>query len=290
MLKTGPAIQGRCFFLAVLLAAGLQANGSAQSRFTKGQELVIAAFQLDVEKVEALLAAGVDVNSRMGIKDQHVFDNKWTLGYSPMGSDKWTPLLAVLNSHREPEPAQRTKNTVQDREAAFVKMREIDPRLIRDRDERRFKIAKRLISAGADLDLDDGHGSTALATATAHESIALLLIESGAKINTKTGLYIDGRFDFTPVHTATWNPKILAALLKHGGKVDAVDSHGETPLHWAARDRHVASIKLLLAADADPNVKDKKGRRPVDWCETYPGDPKRAEKETIQKLLNGVAE
>ena len=176
-----------------------------------------------------MLADGVDVNSRMTIYDRDLFADKWLLGYSPLGSENWTPLLAALNSHREPPPMMPTENTVRAIEAATAKMREIDPRLILERDERRRKIAKRLIAEGAGLDLDDGYGKTALAAATPRdEEVALLLIESGAKINTSTKCYIDGPCDITPVHSATASLKILEAMLKRGGKVDAVDSRGET--------------------------------------------------------------
>ncbi len=74
-----------------------------KTQYCKGQQLVIAAFELDVDRVEALLAEGVDVDTRLGFYDDHLFEDKWTLGYSDIGSDKWTPLLAVANSG-EPEP------------------------------------------------------------------------------------------------------------------------------------------------------------------------------------------
>jgi ankyrin repeat protein len=79
-------------------------------------------------------------------------------------------------------------------------------------------------------------------------------------------------------------------MLKRHVKVDVADSNGETPLHWAVRKHNVPSVRLLLAAGADPNVKDKKGRTPVDGCTTYRDDPNRADKETIRKLLAAVPE
>ena len=62
-----------------------------------------------------------------------------------------------------------------------------------------------LIAAKANLDLDDGHGATALSTSVylRHDDLALLLIASGAKLDTTTGIYIDGTGGIAPVHRAT---------------------------------------------------------------------------------------
>ncbi len=79
-----------------------------KTQYSKGQQLVIAAFELDVDRVEGLLAEGVAPDARLGFYDDHLFEDKWALGYSHIGSDKWTPLLAVANSHREPQPDRLT--------------------------------------------------------------------------------------------------------------------------------------------------------------------------------------
>jgi len=257
-----------------------------QPRFSKDQQLIIAAYELDVPKVKALLADGANPDARLGIYDQHLFENKWVLSHSPIGSDKWTPLLAVTGNHPAPQPANRTENTPDALEAAAKKLCEIDPKLIRERDRRRMEIARLLIEAKADLDLDDGRGTTALASATpGYEEVAILLITAGAEINTQNRIYIDGPYGITPLHYATKSPKILYAMLKRHPKLDVQDSNGETPLHWAARDHNVTSVKMLLAAGADPKVKDKNDNTPAYWCKTYRGDPDAATKEVIAQLL-----
>lgn len=285
--------RANCITVLAFLAFCHILEAADRSRFTADQQLVVVAFELDVKKVESLLKEGANPNARLGkYDDKRLFEDKWTLG-TPIGSNKWTPLLAVAFSHRAPQPERRAENTVAGLDAARKKLKAIDPKLIAERDSRRNAIAKLLIDAKADLDLDDGRGSTALSIAVYHnyENVALLLIESGANIDTKTGVYIDGPADITPVHEATSNPTVLKAMLKRGAKVNVQSSDGDTPLHWAASRRNVESVKLLLEAGADPNVKDKTGRTPASWCKTYdeiesPGD---AEKKQIAKLLDAAA-
>ena len=274
------------FFFVV---ACIQADGKAHT-FDKDQQLVVASFELDVGKVKALLADGANPNATLGFYDQHLFEDKWGLGLSSIGSDQWTPLLAVANSHRAPQPASRAENTIRGLDAARRELIAVDPKLIRQRDERRVEIAKLLIAAKANLDLDDGHGATALAASVyeGYEPLSLLLISKGANVNTKTRVYIDGPDDITPVHRATNQPAVLEAMIKHGAKVNVQDSEGDTPLHCAALHHSVKSVKLLLAAGADPDTKDDEGLTPAYWCKTYNGSstPGDAEKREIIKLLS----
>ena len=253
---------------------------------------MIAAIELDVDRVEGLLAKGVDPDTRLGFYDDHLFEDKWTLGYSHIGSDKWTPLLAVANSHREPQPDRHTENTIAGRENAEAKLKSINSKLISERDSRRVAIARLLIRAKANTDLEDGYGSTALSASVyrGYDDLSLLLISSNAKIDTKTGVYIDGDGDITPMHRATESPKVLQAMIKRGANVNVADTSGDTPLHWAVRDRNAESVKLLLEAGANVTVIDKKGRSPSYWCKShdgmnFPGD---AEKKEISKLLDAA--
>lgn len=250
------------WLLGPALLAAQEAADSPQ--FSRDQQLVVAAFNLDVERVTKLLADGADVNARMGKHPRDLFQDKWSGGW-PIASPNWTPLLAVANSDREPQPAKLVENTSEAIRAAAEAQRSVDPRLIVERDRRRIAIAKILIDAKADLDLHDGYGATALAAAIykRYDDLALLLMTAGANVNTKTRIYIDGTDNITPLHRATDRPRLVKAMLEHGADPNARDSAGHTPLHWAVQSAAAETVRLLVAAGADVNAKDNDGETPL---------------------------
>jgi ankyrin repeat protein len=210
-----------------------------------------------------------------------------------MQSQEWTPLLAVVNSRRAPQPEKLTENTLEALDAAQAKLKAIDPKLIAQRDERRLKIVQLLIKAKAQLDLHDGKGATALYGAVSHsyEEVALLLIAAGAEMNTKTGVYIDGIGDFTPLHGAIDSPRVLKAMIDRGAKLNVRDAEGTTPLLWAVRLAKPEAVRLLLDGGADPSIANNQGDTPAKECQSYlglslPGDKERAE---IAELLKRYA-
>lgn len=66
----------------------------------------------------------------------------------------------------------------------------------------------------------------------------------------------------TPLHLAAMNgdPGPLKVLLAAGARVDARDREGATPLHMAAYASRTENGRLLLAAGADPKLKTDLGR------------------------------
>ncbi len=278
-----------CVFVSVLRDA--KADDAV---FTNNPQLVVAAFNLDLELVKRLLfLKGVSPDSRLGSYDPRLFEDKWSLGYSPIGSENWTALLAVANSHKEPQPANRTENNAASLAAARELRAATDPKLIAERNSLRLEIAKFLIATKCNLDLEDGYGATALSAAidNRYDDLALLLIASNAKVNTKTGVYIDGSGDIAPIHEATQSPKVLEALIKRGADVNVADTSEATPLHWAVRVKNVESVKLLLAAGADVDARNAEGHPPSYWCRTessryFSVDPKDRE---ISNLLQAAS-
>lgn len=269
--------------LASLICLGGSFHATADERATslRDRDLVVAAFDLDVDKVQLLLKEGANPNARYE-GDPSRFRDRWTTSY-PMASSHWTPLLAVANSTREPGPVKAILNTAEGRVAAIKQRDAIDPQRIAERDERRMAITRLLIGAQANLNLDDGFGSTPLdgALKAGHESVALLLIESGAKLDTKTGISAVSADAITPLHRATCRPPILKAMLQRGAKVNVKSAVGYTPLHWAVQDGDVESVKLLLDAGADPDAEDDKGRPPAYWCQSPPS----SQEKQIAELL-----
>jgi ankyrin repeat protein len=57
---------------------------------------------------------------------------------------------------------------------------------------------------------------------------------------------------------------IIEELVAHGAGVNAQDHDGETALHVASK-YHASFVALLLRLGADPAIKDKSGKLPIDW-------------------------
>jgi ankyrin repeat protein len=61
---------------------------------------------------------------------------------------------------------------------------------------------------------------------------------------------------------------IAKELLRRGARVNIQESHyGHTPLHFAAQKKDKELIEFLLAKGADPAIKNRYGRTPVEEAE-----------------------
>lgn len=215
---------------------------SPQIQAEQGRDLVIAAHRGNVGEVRRLLDLGVDINARCGPAPTETFQGE--NGGWPVASAKWTALIAAADSSRTPPTP-----------------------------DGHLEVVRLLIRRKADVNLHDGYGGTALARAVTksrwHKEslpIALALIEAGAEVNTRTGIYIDGPGDITPLHEAMGQPVLAKALLDRGANPDARTTDGDTPLHWAVRDKDIACVQLLIAAKADLHVRNESGRTALSWA------------------------
>ena len=68
------------------------------------------------------------------------------------------------------------------------------------------------------------------------------------------------------MHDAARDNNLAAAkqLIANGAGVDAEDTAGATPLHYAAWVNAVSVAKLLLEHGADVNAENRVGRTPLD--------------------------
>ena len=66
----------------------------------------------------------------------------------------------------------------------------------------------------------------------------------------------------TAMHTAAAKCTVGAvhALALHGADLNCISFVGQTPLHQAVIGRSVWAVVYLLAAGADPNIKDREGK------------------------------
>ena len=85
-------------------------------------------------------------------------------------------------------------------------------------------------------------------------------LQGGADVNARNSL---GK---TPLHYAGTYGKNQAVVMAHlnaGADVNARDEYGNTPLHYAAYNKIPAVITALVKASADVNAKNKQGKTPL---------------------------
>jgi ankyrin repeat protein len=119
-----------------------------------------------------------------------------------------------------------------------------------------------LIQRGANLDLANSHGWTALHFAAVykkHLSMAVLLQHGpNAKLATTGGS--------TALMLSAINnsPKCETLLLQHGVAVDAIDRGGRTALWWASLYGNLSIVELLVEGGSDIEIADDYGRKARD--------------------------
>jgi len=206
-------------------------------------ELHEAAHQGDLERMEALLAAGADIDARddLGL----------------------TPLFVALDRGRT------TAARFLIEKGADLRFRGFRQRTLLHMAARcgNLPIARLLVERGAEVNARDSRGVTPLrlaADAGKTEMIAYL-IDQGASARTT-----DEHGTLLHRFVRQGNAPAVEALLAGGAEVDALDPHfGRTAIHQAAANGHEAIVRLLLEHGSSTSSRDSLGRTPLDLAHLH---------------------
>jgi ankyrin repeat protein len=245
-------------FLLLFTCLSIQA-----AELTSTQRLIIACYKLQINSVVKCLRNGANVNGRFGKQayDRIEFYDLWTGAYPSGGADLWTPLLALANSPEYPDPSEELRMILKNNpEKSDFYKKKVSIKQIKKRQEDSIVILYILLSNKCNMNDDDGNGATALYEAAYNEKIQLvkILLQYGANPNTKTGVYIDGPGDVTPLHVACKSKEIIKLLLENGANANARDTNGRTPSDWIKLnpDRKYDLIKTKNGWEVIPKVNE----------------------------------
>ena len=128
---------------------------------------------------------------------------------------------------------------------------------------------RRLVASGANVNVAQGDGMTALHWAAEHGDLKmateLLKAHASVKAVTREGNY-------TPLHVASknGNAAVVRALIKAGADVNAVTNSGATALHLAAGSGSADAVLALIEKGADVNAKESiHGQTPLIFAAEY---------------------
>ena len=124
-----------------------------------------------------------------------------------------------------------------------------------------FPLLQALIGKNADLNVRDKKGATPLVLALGEPAMRDFLIESGVDLEAQVmdrGMKI---LHFAIENFGDGEPACY--LIEKGADPDSTDMFGDTPLHYAARERNLVVVKALIGKKADVNRQNKKGETPV---------------------------
>jgi truncated hemoglobin YjbI/ankyrin repeat protein len=136
--------------------------------------------------------------------------------------------------------------------------------------------------------LDHGADATAIPAGrwVMHPELAGMLSRAGARID-QSGDWI--RVSCTRNQGRKDDPEYVAALLRHGARVDdrrvtvqMTDGGRATALHYAAKAGFVKTIEVLLDHGADPEVRDDNGLTPLEWLARA---SKSVDRDAVRRLL-----
>jgi hypothetical protein len=138
------------------------------------------------------------------------------------------------------------------------------------------QVVKMLLQRGARSQVADALREAA---AGGHLEIVRALIQAGAPVDARDELGLTALM--YAIGRGVTRPDVMKALLDSGAAVNAVDMEGRTALHHLASSATSPSargagsaapaVRILMAAGADPRVKDTEGQSVLDVLAARPG-------------------
>lgn len=261
--------------------------------------LLKAIEKLDLQKFEALLAAGADPN-QVGEQGMPVIfvaaiqrDGRFTRALIQAGAKVKvanelgeTPLSYACSA--EAAKAMIEAGADVNRQSRFG-----DCPLNQSVVEGLAKVVEVLLEHGANPNLVDRTSRGTCLHAAAfhkHPRVAQLLVAHGADLEARD------ENDRTPLWHAAFEKgqrslDVAKVLIEAGADVNAADQEGDTPLMKAAQDANVPMTKLLLDAGAKPNLQDEDGHTALVWAvRDYSSRTAGDSREVIAKLLAAGAD
>lgn len=210
-----------------------------KTRASSGASALHFAVAYGKDKIaELLLRNGADINARdkYGLTPLHYATIKKQYSMIRWLLDKGADVNATDRSHCTP---------------LFIAARNNDP-----------IAARMLIARGASIAHQSEMG-TALHEAAGWRSLAVVrvLLDAGAPVRVHAPH--SGK---TPLHDAAYSHALDVAqlLVKHGARIEDVDSNRCTPLHAACeRGASPQFIRWILQSGANPSARDKEGNTPL---------------------------
>ena len=236
--------EGHLEIVKALIETGANLNLQGQAEWTTEEgwtALIHASWKGRLEVVKSLVDAGADVNL------------KTKGGMTALVS-------ASEQGHKE---VVKVLEAVESR-----KSRDSDPsymsNLIDHASRGNLRAVRDLIDAGADLNLQDKDGVTALmyASDNNHLKIVRILVGAGANINLKT------KDKQTALMGVCWKGhlEVVKALVDAGADLNLQDKDGDTALVLASKEGYLEIVKILIDAGADLNLQDKYGNTATFWA------------------------
>ncbi|XP_044161792.1 histone-lysine N-methyltransferase EHMT1 isoform X6 [Bufo gargarizans] len=205
------------------------------------KQLYFSARQGELQKVLMMLVDGIDPNFKM---EQH---------------GKRTPLHAAAEMghtdicHLLVQAGANLDNCSEDQRTPLMDAAE----------NNHLETAKYLVKAGALLDPKDAEGSTGLhlAAKKGHYDMVKYLLTSDQ-------MDVSCQEENICLHWAAFAGSVEIAEILLASKCDlkAVNIHGDSPLHIAARENRYECVTLFLDHGAEVSLKNKEGETPLECC------------------------